>query len=126
MLDIQKESHRTKRVNDLIQRQLASIIHLEMKGAQQSMVTVTKVDVSPNFAHAKVFVTLFSGKEMNESDKKSELALLKKAAGFLRSKLAKKIHLRSIPELRFYLDDFIEKSQRMQTIFNEIALSNKE
>ena len=74
---------RPQRLGDLIQRELAELIRLELRDPRVGMVTLTSVDVSPDMSHAKVFFTLLEKDKLEDT-----LHGLKRAAGFLRSQLA--------------------------------------
>jgi ribosome-binding factor A len=77
------------------------------------MVTITSVDVSPDMSHAKVLFTL-----LDKSNMESVLEGLTRAAGFLRSQLAKRVKLYSIPELRFRYDESIERADRLSRLID--------
>jgi ribosome-binding factor A len=77
------------------------------------MVTITSVDVLPDFSHAKVFFTLL------EKDKLQETVHgLRRAAGFLRTQLARRIKLYTTPELRFEYDESVERGDRLSRLID--------
>ena len=130
-------SPRVQRVADQIQRELASLIQMEVNDPRVGMVSVTGVEVSKDLAHAKVFVTVLNtltdDAQINEStlsepgdlDKleiKENIDALNKAAGFLRSLLAKRLSTRSVPKLRFYYDGSIARGQQLSSLIDS-ALS---
>ncbi|GJM06613.1 MAG: ribosome-binding factor A [marine bacterium B5-7] len=116
-LNIQKESHRVARINDLILKELAVILQQEMKDPRLEMVTITEVDVAPNLAHAKVYFTVMAEKG---TASEQQLALLNKAAGFLRSQLGSRIVLRYVPALRFFLDTSMDRGNKLDTLLDQI------
>jgi ribosome-binding factor A len=77
------------------------------------MITLTGVDVSPDFSHAKVFFTTLT-KENLEDAKQG----LRRAAGFLRSQLARRIKLYTTPELRFEYDESVERGDRLSRLID--------
>lgn len=118
-----KDSSRTRRVAEQIQRELAELIQLELKDPRVGLVTLTSVEVTPDYAYAKVFFTLLGGEEQSAP----ALAGLKHAAGFLRSQLAHRMKLRVIPQLQFVYDVSVERGMRLSTLIAEaVASEHKE
>ena len=106
---------RPQRIGDLIQRELADLLAREVRDPRVGMVTLTSVDVSPDMSHAKVlFTVLHPGKA--EAVREG----LTRAAGFLRSQLAKRVTLYSIPELRFEYDESIERADRLSRLIDSV------
>ena len=117
-----KDFSRTRRVGEQMQRELAQLIQQEIKDPRIGMLTVIDVEVSKDFSHAKVFVTSLNSDE----DMPQTLAILHKAAGFLRRELGRRIKLRIIPELHFVHDESIERGNRLSSLIDEaIAKENK-
>jgi ribosome-binding factor A len=116
-----KEFPRTRRVGEQIQRELADLIRNEIKDPRVGMVSVTAVIVTRDLSHAKVYVSVLGNAEQTDASVK----VLGNAAGFLRHKLGKILHIRVIPELRFYLDRSLEEGSRMGALINEAIASDK-
>jgi ribosome-binding factor A len=118
-------SHRTtprsRRVADEIQRDLAQILRTEVKDPRIGIVTVTYVDVTADMAHAKVHFTHLAGKEHAAE----AVAALSRSAGFLRSALAKRLSLYSVPQLAFVYDDSIESGMRLSKLIDEAVASDR-
>jgi ribosome-binding factor A len=109
-----RNTTRPRRVGNQIQRELAEVLREELKDPHVGMITLTGVDLSPDYRHAKVFFTrLQSGEELAQT-----LAALKRASGFLRSQLAHRLKLRSIPELHFVYDPSVESGDRITRLIN--------
>jgi ribosome-binding factor A len=111
---------RLRRVADQIQRELSGIVRGELKDPRVGMVTFTGVEVSPDFAHAKVFFTSLAGPEEREDT----LAGLRRAAGFLRSMLGTKLQIHNTPELRFVYDESVESGIRLTHLIDEAVASD--
>ena len=111
-----KSTGRAQKLGDLIQRELAELIRLELKDPRVTgMVTITDVEVSLDQSHAKVFFTL-----LGDAGKIEETtAGLKRAAGFLRSQLAQRLRLRTIPQLDFRYDASVERGIRLTRLIDE-------
>ena len=93
-----KEFSRTARIADFLKRELGSFIQKELRDPRLGMVSVIDAQVSRDLSHAKIYVTVM-GKNTAEEAKES-LAVLNKAAGFLRSQVAKINNARTTPQLR--------------------------
>ncbi|MCZ7564206.1 MAG: 30S ribosome-binding factor RbfA [Burkholderiales bacterium] len=106
---------RTRRVADQIQRELAEILHTELKDPRVRMVTITGVEVSADLAHAKVyFSALADAATLAETS-----AGLRCAAGFLRSALGRRMRIHNIPELTFVHDATVEQGVRLARLIDE-------
>ena len=106
---------RPQKLGDQIQRELSDLLARELRDPRVGMVTITSVDVSPDFSHAKVFFTLL-GKGRLEDTAHG----LRRAAGFLRSQLAKRIKLYTTPELRFEYDESVERGVRLSRLIDSV------
>lgn len=107
-----KDVSRPRRVAEQIQRELAELIQLELKDPRVGMVTLTGVEVSADYAHAKVYFSLLGDQaRVNEA-----LKGLNSAAGFLRSQVAHRMKLRVMPMLHFVHDISIEQGARLDKL----------
>jgi ribosome-binding factor A len=116
-----REFPRTRRVGEQVQRELAALIRDEIKDPRLGMVSISAVEVSRDLGHARVYVSVLgSEKQSGES-----VDVLNHASGFLRHKLGKLMHMRVIPELRFYLDRSLEEGARLGALINEAIASDR-
>lgn len=81
-------------------------------------VTVTEVRLDPELMFAKVYVNAFG----DETRKKEVLQGLRRANSFLRREVAQRIHLRNAPELQFVWDEGLERSERVQRLFQGLVI----
>jgi ribosome-binding factor A len=110
---VKKKSGRPQKLGDLIQRELSELVQRELRDPRVGMITITDVDVSPDFSHAKVFFTLLNTEHLEDAKQG-----LRRAAGFLRSQLAKRIKLYTTPELRFEYDESVERGDRLSRLID--------
>lgn len=110
---MKKKSGRPQKLGDLIQRELSDLVQRELRDPRVGMITITSVDVSPDLSHAKVFYTTLDPAHLEEAARG-----LKRAAGFLRSQLAKRIKLYTTPELRFVYDESVERGDRLSRLID--------
>lgn len=118
-----REFKRTDRVADQLQKELAVLIQREVKDPRLGMVTVSGVTVSRDLGYSDVYVTLLGEQEPERI--KENLQVLKRAAGFLRSQIAKRIKLRHVPELRFHFDESVVRGQHLSSLIDEAVTTDR-
>ncbi|GHB12099.1 30S ribosome-binding factor RbfA [Salinicola rhizosphaerae] len=118
-----REFKRTDRVADQLQQELAVLIQREIKDPRLGMVTVSSAKVSRDLGYADVYVTLLG--ENDPARIKENLAVLKRASGFLRSQVARRIQLRHVPELRFHYDESVVRGHELSALIDEAVASDK-
>ncbi len=116
-----KEYPRARRVGEQIQRELAELVRSELKDPRVGMVTIMDVEVSADLAHAKVYVSSLEPEE----DLDAAVAALNRAAGFLRGRLGRRLHIRTVPELRFLRDDSVERGVRLTHLIDEVVAKER-
>lgn len=115
-------SARLDRVTQAIKEELSNIIQYELNDPRIGFVTVTKVELSKDLQHAKMYFSLLG----NESKKKSALIGLNSAKGYIRSMLSKRLSIKFIPELIFILDESLEYSQHISDVLDKIKREEDE
>lgn len=118
------ESTRQKKFAALLQEELATIFQREGAGyLPNTLVTITKVRVSPDLAVAKVYLSFLNTKDTNVS-----LTTVSAHANEIRYKLGTRIRhqARVVPTLNFFLDDTNEYVERMDELFDKIAKDRSE
>ena len=99
------------RVADQIQRDLAEIVAYELKDPRVgTMITITEVQITPDYAHAKVFFTML--KDSKEAIKNTTEGLMA-ASGFIRGLLGKRLHIHTLPMLHFVHDSSTSRGMEM-------------
>jgi len=113
---------RSLRVAGQIQRELAQIIRTELKDPRVAMITLTDVDVTRDYAHAKVFYTM-----MGNAEERAATGIgLKQAGGFLRSQLARRIKLHCMPQLHFVYDESVERGVELSRLIDVAMAGTRE
>ena len=111
---MKRSSGRPEKLGDLIQRELSELLQRELRDPRVGMLTITGVDVSPDFSHAKILFTLLEKEKLEDT-----LVGLRRSAGFLRSQLARRIKLYTTPELRFEYDESVERGDRLSRLIDQ-------
>ncbi len=106
------KGHRSQRVGDALQLCLSEIFLTELKDPRTKLVTVSRVEVSSDLSHARVWVSALG----SEDERLEAVDALRRASGFVRRTLAPRLRLRHVPELRFDLDRGPEHSQRINDL----------
>ena len=109
--------NRAFKVADQIKRDLTELIARELKDPRVGMVTIQAVEVTPDYAHAKVFFSLLQG------DPEQAQVGLNQAAGFLRAGLFKRLHIHTVPTLHFLFDRTTERAADMNALIAQAVAS---
>ncbi len=109
--------NRGYRVADQIQRDLSELIARELKDPRVGMVTINAVEITPDYAHAKVFFSLLTG------NPDEAVQGLNAAAGFLRNGLFKRLHIHTVPTLHFVFDRTVERAADMNALIAKAVAS---
>lgn len=104
--------NRSLRVADQIQRDVAGLIR-ELKNPRIGMVTIQAVEVTPDYAHAKVFFSVLIG------DPAECAAALNEAAGYLRNSLFKRLQIHTVPTLHFQFDRTTERAADLNALIHQ-------
>ena len=110
-------TRRTERVSELLRAEIARVLRRDAQDPRLSLVTLTRVDVAPDFSNAAVFWSTLDVKHEIEDVQDA----LESAAPFLRSRLAQAVQLKRVPELRFRHDPSLEKGSETLSLLREIA-----
>ncbi|MCP5419849.1 MAG: 30S ribosome-binding factor RbfA [Gammaproteobacteria bacterium] len=108
-----KEFPRTRRVSELLRRELAQLIHDAIDDPRGAMVSITNVLVSKDLGQAKVYVTILSD---DAASRAAIVTHLNEIAGLLRHNLAHQVRMRSVPRLRFLYDETVERGARLSAL----------
>ena len=115
-------SNRIGRINEEIQKELASLIrNLKDPRVQNTMISITRVETTPDLRYAKIYASFLEDNKANDA-----LKGLKSAGGYLRRELGRALNLRYTPELVWELDDSITYGAKMLKLINSLEVSHDE
>ena len=115
-------SNRIGRINEEIQKELSNLIrNLKDPRVQDTMISITHVETTPDLRWAKVYVSI-----LQEDRAKDAMAGLKSAGGYLRRELGSALNLRYTPELNWALDDSITYGAKMMKLINSLEVKKDE
>jgi ribosome-binding factor A len=113
---------RVDRIEEQLRIEISEIIEREIHDPRVGLTTVTRVKVSPDLSHAKVFISSLGTVE----DRKRVFQGLRSAGGFMRRSLGQRLHhLRRIPDLVFEYDDSVEQDSRIEELFERLKSEDK-
>lgn len=113
---MRQPSRRPEQVAGTIRQVVTDALTREVRDPRVGFVTVTGVQVTNDLAHARVMVTVPG----DETEKARALEGLRSAAGFLRSRAARALTTRTVPELHFELDKGLEHAARIEELLESI------
>ena len=114
--------HRQEKLGELIAAELSELLRTRVKDPRVGFASITHVEVSGDFRHAKVFVSVMGSPEEREATMQG----LKKATGFLRHELATRLVLRYMPEIAFKLDKSIEEGSRILDLIQKVEQEDRQ
>ncbi len=109
-------STRQRKVGELLKSEVSEILRLKMKDPRLGFVTVTEVEVTADMQHARVFVSVLG----SDDERAVSFSILKHAEGFVRQSLAKRLTLKTLPEIDFRLDTSVDRGIRILELLEQI------
>lgn len=111
-----KEFSRTRRVGELIQHELSVILQREVSSKHFGMLTISQVEVMPDYKTARVFISILGGDNSNEHT----IRHLNSHASMFRHHLSQQVNLRTTPRLVFKYDDSIAYGSRLSALIDSV------
>ena len=109
---------RSTRVADAIRNEISILLLQKVRDQKISHASISRVEVTDDLKYAKIYYTVFGGKkDINDAD-----LGFQRAKGFIRSHIAKTLNLRYTPELQFRYDTVAENVEKMEKLFQTIAV----
>lgn len=112
---------RIERVAEYIREEVAKLLIDGIKDPRLGFVSVMKVKMSKDLRYADIYVSLYG----NEKQRKSSLIALQNSAGWIKAMIAQNLHMRYIPEIRFFPDDSLDRVYEMEEVFQHIREEKK-
>ena len=117
-----KEFERTQRVSHYLHEELARLLQNTVRDPRVQDVNLTGVEVSRDLSHAKVFFTLMS--DVTSEERAEISAVLSRVSGFLRSELAKRSSMRTVPRISFRFDESVGRGRDMESLLREVRVAD--
>lgn len=115
---------RSERLSGEFQKEISSVISTKLRNNYpeiSAIISVTEADIAPDLKSAKIFISIF---DTNETKSKNSFEIIKQNAGFIRRELAKVMRIRTVPELRFHLDESMEYGAKIDKILDGLVDTN--
>ncbi|MFQ5443738.1 MAG: 30S ribosome-binding factor RbfA [Nitrospinales bacterium] len=110
---------RSERIQELLLEEISLLIQKGLKDPRIGFATVSKIEVSENLKHAKVFISIIG----DEKEKEETLEGLNSAKGYIRNALGKNLCLRYIPQLDFKMDNTMEYLDKINKLIKKANLA---
>jgi ribosome-binding factor A len=114
--------HRVERVAGGIREEVARMLAYELKDPRLGFVTVTRVELTSDLAHARIHVGVLG----SEEERQRSLAALRSAAGFVRREVGRRLRMRHAPEIDFRYDKGIDATDRVARLLREAQQASPE
>lgn len=119
-----KEFSRTERVADFLQQELAKLLLQSVRDPRTEFVSITAIEVSRDLRYAKVYFTKLGLEDATSA--KEVTRVLDKAAGFMRSEIARESTLRTVPKLTFKFDESVGRGRHMEALLGKARASDNQ
>ena len=107
---------RTDRIDELLRQEIGSILTRDVKDPRIGFATVTRVETTPDLAHARVWVSVIG----QQGERKQTIVALEGAMPYVRRELGGRLRLRRIPNLHVQVDDTLERGTRILHLLDEL------
>jgi ribosome-binding factor A len=114
------QGSRPDRVADQIRGELGNLLAREVHDPGIGFVTITRVEVTPDLQHARVYYTALGPAGAEAQTEQSAARALERAASFLRRQIGSRLRLRRVPDLKFIYDESIAGQDRIEQLLNEL------
>lgn len=109
--------NRVDRLNSLLKEVISEVVTRDVRNPHvATLITITRVDISKDLQHAKVYISVIGTKEQKEKT----IEALQSAAGFIAIQASKKVVMRYFPVLTFKLDTSVDQQMRIDSLINQI------
>ena len=109
---------RGEKIKKALIKEISRIIQQRVKDPRiEGIISVTDVDLSVDYRYAKVYISIYGNKEQKET----VMEAIEESAPFIRKEVGKSIRLRHTPELKFYLDESLEKGKKLIDLIDKIS-----
>jgi ribosome-binding factor A len=109
-------TQRQQKVGELLKSEISEIIRRELRDPRVGFVTVTDAEITPDMSHARVFVSVLGSDE----ERAATMKALRRASGFIRSEFARRVSMKTVPEIEFRFDKSIEQGARIFELLENI------
>lgn len=114
---------REKRLNSEFKKEIYELLTTKVKDVRLTEIfSITSVNTTADLKQAKVYVSILS---FNDEKKKATFDAIKASAGFIRREISQRMHIRTVPEFTFLLDERAEYGEKIDKILSEINSGNK-
>lgn len=107
---------RQEKLREVLKEEISDILRREFKDPRLGFVTITDAEITSDLRHAKVFVSIMG----NDEERNRNMKVLKGAEHFVRQAFGKRVRMKVIPEIHFYLDTSVDQGIRIFELLDQI------
>src|SRR5262245_62777994 len=115
-------ARRNERLAEEIREEVAQIVGGEMKDPRLGFVTITRVALTSDLRTARVLVSILG----DPKERAKSLGILRRASGFVRRELGRRLNIRHTPEVLFQPDEGLDNSERVAKLLDEVGAGEAE
>jgi len=109
---------RGERIRKALIKEVSDIIQRHVKDPRISgIVSVTDIDLSADYGHAKIYISIYG----TEEQKENTMEAIEDSTPYIRKEVGRRIRLRHVPELEFRMDDSLERGSRITNLIDKIS-----
>lgn len=109
-------TQRPERVQEALRQEISKIVQFELKDSRLGFITITKVDLTKDLRFAKVYFSVLG----SDREKKSALAGLSSARGYIKGLMSDRVKLRFMPEIVFKPDESLERAKHIYDLLDKL------
>ena len=113
--------NRQRRLGELLKHEISELLLRQIKDPRIGFVSITSVDLTADLRHAKVFVSVMG----SESERKSSIAGLRSASGFIKRELGRRLRLKYMPQITIIYDNSIERGSQISALIDSVVQNSK-
>ncbi len=109
---------RGEKIKKALIKEISDIIQKGIKDPRiEGIISVTDVDLSADYRHARVYISIYGDDER----KQRVMEAIEESSSLIRKEVGRRIRLRHVPELRFFLDESLEKGKKITDLIDKIS-----
>lgn len=109
---------RGERIKKALIKEISEIVQMRIKDPRiEGIISVTDVELSPDYRHAKVYISIYG----DDEQKQRIMDAIEESSSFVRKEVGRRIRLRHVPELKFFLDESLEKGKKITDLIDKIS-----
>lgn len=120
-----KSSQRSQQMSELIQHEIAKLMHKEIRDPRLQHISIVHVNLSPDFKLAKVYYSLWQISGIDDKALQETKIALEKAKGYIRHLVSQNLTMRYTPQIEFIYDESIIEAEKISKLIDKVMAEDK-